>query len=316
MKKTIALSTVLAGSLLLCTQSVFAENKSSATTEGTISVTKPDAANPEDVVPVPPVDPNDPDTPFTPDEPNQGTSGLLTIDQAPDLDFGTIKLGTAKTVYAALQNGTDSTGTATQVQNFVQVTDKSGNYAGWKLSVKRTEFIGTTSDTNKLTGSKVKFKNAVIRNSATNSSGTPSTVSGTGAEGIEIPADQAVDLVTAGANEGIGTWIYSLGENVEQGRQSVELFVPVSNYAVDNYVSTFTWSLTDAPTEEESVKSYQRLQGVEPIQGQLPEICYAYVSALIHQLEAVFWKSWKRSFVFSKIFRPTSKESPLKNSNT
>ncbi|HDA6140065.1 TPA: WxL domain-containing protein, partial [Enterococcus faecium] len=112
--------------------------------------------------------------------------------------------------------------------------------------------IGTTSDTNKLTGSKVKFKNAVIRNSATNSSGMPSTVSGTGAEGIEIPADQAVDLVTAGANEGIGTWIYSLGENVEQGRQSVELFVPVSNYAVDNYVSTFTWSLTDAPTEEEA----------------------------------------------------------------
>ena len=162
MKKTIALSTVLAGSLLLYTQSVFAENKSSATTEGTISVTKPDAANPEDVVPVPPVDPNDPDTPFTPDEPNQGTSGLLTIDQAPDLDFGTIKLGTAKTVYAALQSGTDSTGAPTQVQNFVQVTDKSGNYAGWKLSVKRTEFIGTTSDTNKLTGSKVKFKNAVI----------------------------------------------------------------------------------------------------------------------------------------------------------
>ena len=230
----------------------FAENKSSATTEGTISVTKPDAANPEDVVPVPPVDPNDPDTPFTPDEPNQGTSGLLTIDQTPDLDFGTIKLGTAKTVYAALQSGTDSTGAQTQVQNFVQVTDKSGNYAGWKLSVKRTEFIGTTSDTNKLTGSKVKFKNAVIRNSATNSSGMPSTVSGTGAEGIEIPADQAVDLVTAGANEGIGTWIYSLGENVEQGRQSVELFVPVSNYAVDNYVSTFTWSLTDAPTEEEA----------------------------------------------------------------
>ncbi|OUK25593.1 WxL domain-containing protein, partial [Enterococcus faecium] len=50
-------------------------------------------------------------------------------------------------VYAALQSGTESTGAQTQVQNFVQVTDKSGNYAGWKLSVKRTEFIGTTSDT-------------------------------------------------------------------------------------------------------------------------------------------------------------------------
>ncbi|BDP72801.1 hypothetical protein EfmAA96_05860 [Enterococcus faecium] len=86
-------------SLLLCTQSVFAENKSSATTEGTISVTKPDAANPEDVVGIPPVDPNDPDTPFTPDEPNQGTSGLLTIDQAPDLDFGTITFETKTLTY-------------------------------------------------------------------------------------------------------------------------------------------------------------------------------------------------------------------------
>ncbi len=127
-----------------------------------------------------------------------------------------------------------------QVQNFVQVTDKSGNYAGWKLSVKRTEFIGTTSDTNKLTGSKVKFKNAVIRNSVTNSSGTPSTISGTGAEGIEIPADQAVDLVTAGANEGIGTWIYSC----RQLRFNIYMVVNRCAY------------------RRGSVKSYQRFQGV------------------------------------------------------
>ena len=68
----------------------------------------------------------------------------------------------------------------------------------------------------------------MIRNSATNSV-ERHLLFLVLALGIEIPADQAVDLVTAGANEGIGTWIYSLGENVEQGRQSVELFVPVSN---------------------------------------------------------------------------------------
>ncbi|MGC3083231.1 WxL domain-containing protein, partial [Enterococcus faecium] len=54
-------------------------------------------------------------THFPPVEPYPGTTGLLTIDHAPDLDFGTIKFGTAKTVYAALQSGTDSTGAQTQV---------------------------------------------------------------------------------------------------------------------------------------------------------------------------------------------------------
>ncbi|WP_165002831.1 MULTISPECIES: WxL domain-containing protein [unclassified Enterococcus] len=248
MKKTLVTTILLAGSLVVNAQGAFAENKSSATTTGSLTVTKPDAENPDDTVPVAPVDPNDPDTPFTPDEPNQGTAGLLTIDQAPDFDFGSIKLGTAKTVYAALQSGTDSSGASKEVQNFVQVTDKSGNYAGWKLSVKRTEFTGTTAETNKLTGSKVTFKNAVIRNSATNASGTPSRFQGAGTTGVEIPADQTVELVTAGANEGIGTWIYSLGADAQQGRESVELFIPVSNYAPDSYVSTFTWSLTDAPS--------------------------------------------------------------------
>ena len=68
----------------------------------------------------------------------------------------------------------------------------------------------------------------------------------------------------------------------------MELFVPVSNYAVDNYVSTFTWSLTDAPTEGEKRKIKSMTSGSGADSRPTPEICYAYVSALIHQLEAVF----------------------------
>ena len=94
----------------------------------------------------------------------------------------------------------------------------------------------------------MKFKNAVIRNSATNSSGTPSTISGTGAEGIEIPADQAVDLVT---QEQMKDWHMDLFIRRECGtRETISgIICSCIQLCRDNYVSTFTWSLTDAPTE-------------------------------------------------------------------
>lgn len=247
MKKSIALTSLLiAGSLTAIATTVYAE--STVTTNGTLSVTKPDAEDPTDTQPVAPVDPNNPDEEFIPDNPNQGTPGLLTIDQAPDFDFGTVKLGLAQTKYAALQSGTSSTGTASSVQNYVQVTDKSGNYAGWTLSVKRSEFSGTQNTTNTLAGSTVTFKNAVMRSSETNSQGLPSSVFGAGTTGIEIPVDQEVTLVTAAENEGLGTWIYSLGADATEGAEAVELDIPVSNYAEDSYVATFEWKLTEAPT--------------------------------------------------------------------
>lgn len=249
MKKSLVLtSALILGGLTAAFTATTAHAVSTATTNGTLSVTKPDAENPEDTAPVAPVDPNNPDDTFVPDNPNQGTPGLLTIDQAPDFDFGSVKLGTAQTKYAALQSGTSSTGAATSVQNYVQVTDKSGNYAGWTLSVKRSEFVGAKSADNKLTGSTVTFKNAIVRASATNGQGTPSTVAGAGAAGIEIPVNQEVNLVTAAANEGLGTWIYSLGTDAAQGAEAVELKIPVSNYVEDAYVATFDWKLTEAPT--------------------------------------------------------------------
>jgi hypothetical protein len=241
MKKSIIVASLLVSTLVLGAQNAFAENTSSATTEGTIGVEKPTA---EDGDITDPVDPTDPDNPFIPDNPNPGTPGLITIDQAPDLDFGTIKLGTAQTVYAALQTGTDSTGAAKSVPNYVQVTDKSGNYAGWELSVKRTEFV---SGEDNLAGSTMTFKNASVVTAANNENPAPSTIVGQGTAGVEIPVNNKVVLAKAAATEGIGTWIYRMGADTTEGAESVELDIPLAQYVEGNYVSNLTWTVTDAP---------------------------------------------------------------------
>lgn len=242
MKRNLVIASLLVSTLLLGAKTAFAENKSSATTEGTIGVQKPTA---EDGSITDPVDPTNPDNPFTPKDPTPGTPGLISIDQAPDLNFGTIKLGTAQTVYAALQKGSDSTGAAKSVQNYVQVTDKSGNYAGWELSVKRSEFV---SGENTLAGTTLTFKNASVITTTNNLNPAPSAIFGEGTGGIDIPANNKVVLAKASANEGIGTWIYRLGSDATEGEKSVEFAIPLSQYAAGNYVSDLTWTVTDAPT--------------------------------------------------------------------
>jgi len=245
----------LTSALVLAGTAVYAEesgeaNTSTATTNGTLTVVKPDADDPAVIDPVTPVDPNDPDNPFTPDDNggSTGTAGLITIDYAPNLDFGTLTLGVAQKKYAALQSGTNSTGSSASVQNFVQVSDKSGNYAGWELSVKRSEFKNPTDTTKTLAGVKLTFKNAVIRTGAETGSGVPSTVNGTGATGIELPVNTKTTLVKANANEGLGTWVYALGATPQEGAEAVELDIPVSNYTAGSYASTLEWSITDAPS--------------------------------------------------------------------
>ena len=97
-----------------------------------------------DNTPTPPVDPVDPDPnkpvdpvdPTDPNGPEPGTPGPLSIDYASSFDFGTQKISTQTHTYnAALQkykNGTPADG-----PNYVQVTDKTGLYTGWDLTVKQ-----------------------------------------------------------------------------------------------------------------------------------------------------------------------------------
>lgn len=246
MKKTLLTTgSILIGLLSISNVAFAAENKSTAVTEGTISVKKP--TDDSDGKPIDPVNPIDPDDPFTPDDPNPGTDGLLTIDQAPDFNFGTLELGTAQTKYAMLQSGKDSKQETITVPNYVQVTDKSGNYSGWELSLTRSEFK-TADEQNSLQGSLVTFTNAVVKTGTGIGAGTPSIVNGTTESPLLIPVDQKTVLVKANTNEGIGTWVYSLGESDEDAAKAVSLYVPVSNYAEGSYASNFNWTLTDAPS--------------------------------------------------------------------
>jgi hypothetical protein len=247
-KKIFLITGLLLSASVLGAQTTWAVNTENAATNGKVTMEKPTANDGEATDPV---DPNNPDNPFVPENPNpgtpvEGTDGLITIDQAPDLDFGTLTLGKAQKVYAALQSGT-SDGTTTKVQNFVQVTDKSGNYAGWTLSVKRTEFVNGT-DTNKtLAGTTLSFKNASLVTTTNNTNAAPSTFLGAGTAGVEIPVNSQVNLVTAGSSEGIGTWIYKMGADATEGENSVELDIPLAQYTAGNYTSTLTWTITDAP---------------------------------------------------------------------
>ncbi|MTD38627.1 WxL domain-containing protein [Erwinia sp. CPCC 100877] len=248
MKKVVLIAGLLVSTSVLGAQISLAVNTENATTNGTVTMEKPTAGDSETTDPV---DPNNPDNPFVPENPNpgtpeEGTDGLITIDQAPDLDFGTLTLGKAQKAYAALQSGT-SAGASTEVQNFVQVTDKSGNYAGWTLSVKRTEFVEGTDANKTLAGTTLRFKNASLATTTDNPTAAPSTFVGAGTAGVEIPVDSKIDLVKAGASEGIGTWIYKMGADAAEGEQSVELDIPLAQYTVGNYTSTLTWTITDAP---------------------------------------------------------------------
>lgn len=248
MKKNIIVTSLLISTVLLGTQQVFAANTENAITEGKVTMEKPTAG---DGTETDPVDPNDPDNPFIPENPNpgtpeEGTDGLITIDQAPDLNFGSLTLGKAQKAYAALQKGT-SNGIATEVQNYVQVTDKSGNYQGWTLSVKRTEFVDGTDNSKTLAGTKINFKNASLVTTSNNDNLAPSTIFAAGSAGAEIPVNTQVDLVEAGTSEGIGTWVYRLGSDAVQGAESIELDIPLAQYTEGNYTSTFTWTVSDVP---------------------------------------------------------------------
>ena len=134
MKKiTILLTGLLLSSAVLGSLSVDAATYSS---NGVVNFEKDDTPTP----PVDPVDPTDPNGP----EP--GTPGPLSIDYASSFDFGTQKISTQTHTYnAALQkykNGTPADG-----PNYVQVTDKTGLYTGWDLTVKQeSQFKKGTTD--------------------------------------------------------------------------------------------------------------------------------------------------------------------------
>ena len=205
--------------------------------------------------PTDPLNPTDPST-GTPENPGTGNTGPLRLDSVPNFNFGnhpvTDVTGAAAVTYTG--DGIDEQNGGNLVQNanlpyFVQVTDFRGSAAGWTVSVSATPFKTATAGNNDtLTGATVSYTNGHARPV---SSGLNQPV-GTNPHdqnpaSMTIPTDgSSINLFAATDTHGTLTNQDVFGNKAAD----TTLTIPASVKAVQasEYTSTFTYTLSDAPT--------------------------------------------------------------------
>ncbi len=192
-----------------------------------------------------PVDPTNPDSNFTPDNPNKPSNqkGPLSIDFVSVFNFGVQDITTNdKTYNAALVTGKNKSDTdSVDKPNYVQVTDNTGESLGWKLSVKQLDQLKNNSD--ELKGAQIKLSNLEAITSSSSNAIKPTTNSNV----ILVPGN-AVPITTAEKGQGEGTWVTRFGSTAEQGKESVQLFVPgASVKKIGAYTASLEWSLNKTP---------------------------------------------------------------------
>ncbi|MEE6451137.1 WxL domain-containing protein [Gottfriedia acidiceleris] len=165
--------------------------------------------------------------PVLPSEPGgeTGNTGSLTIDYVTPLEFGTHQTeGSSIVVNTTSQNPN------------VQVTDVRATGAGWTLQVTASPFVEQNDNTKKLIGATLSFPAGEALSTAGNVSEAPTM------RAITLNTDQSASdiLMTAQANQGMGTWVDKLDPT------QIKLKIPSGNLEGD-YVSTLNWTLLDAP---------------------------------------------------------------------
>ncbi|GHU35463.1 cell surface protein [Bacilli bacterium] len=228
MKKITLKSSALLATLLI-TGSVLAP-AASATTIGGDATTSANLTLQAGTGPNTPLDPDDPDKEVDPiDDPVLGTPGNITVDYGSTFQFGTQFISTQEeTYYAHPDLVVDKlTSTTKIVPLYSQVTDQSGDLAGWTLTLTQKDDLhlatGTSTDPGyALTGAQIKFTGGQIVGGNNLTTGTPTdvAVSGTLTPGV------ATQLVAAGANEGAGTWLYKFGGVTDYDASSVDTATP------------------------------------------------------------------------------------------
>lgn len=209
----------------------------------------------EDTDPVNPVDPVDPDNPVDPVNPVNPTNGPLSLDYASSFHFGEQKISAKdETYYAAFDKikGSED-GQTVDKPNWVQVTDKRGTNAGWKLQVQQGLQLTTGKDENakELKGAVISLSNPNVKTTSDNkaaaptANGTITLVPGTKGEDGVVPG-AAQDVMTAASDQGMGTWVDAFGDETT-GNQSIALSVPGASEKVKDgkYTTELTWLLSD-----------------------------------------------------------------------
>lgn len=209
----------------------------------------------EDTDPVNPVDPVDPDNPVDPVDPVNPTNGPLSLDYASSFHFGEQKISAKdETYYAAFDKVKGSAdGQTVDKPNWVQVTDKRGTNAGWKLQVQQGLQLttGKDADAKELKGAVISLSNPSVKTTSDNKAAAPTAkgtitlVPGTKSEDGVVPG-AAQDVMTAASDQGMGTWVDAFGDETT-GNQSIALSVPGASEKVKDgkYTTELTWLLSD-----------------------------------------------------------------------
>ncbi|WP_238377958.1 WxL domain-containing protein, partial [Lactococcus lactis] len=211
------------------------------------------------VNPVDPLDPSVPVVPTNPDgtDPTPGTGGALSIDFASSLSFGTQKISSNDATYYAHAQwiSKDKDGNAVDFTrpNYVQVTDNRGTWDGWTLTVaEKEQFQDDSGD--ELKGAELSFSKGYVDGTTSAPPGYINTASFT----IGTAASK---ILGAAANQGMGTWFYALGGNLDYqesggahlGNEEVSTTSPITLKVVAGtnkataYTTQLNWSLTNAP---------------------------------------------------------------------
>lgn len=191
---------------------------------------------PDPAKPVSPVDPTDPNGPAT------GIGGSLSLDFASSFQFGQQAIYTKdKTYYAQAQEYVTAAGLKTSGPNYVQVTDIRGTGSGWRLAVKQTaQFQSATGKV--LKGAELSFQQGEMV------SNLSADLAPTAISSFTLPLNSEVDVITAQAEKGMGTWLYRFGNDEATGAKGISLRVPgkTVKYA-QRYQTALTWTLKDVP---------------------------------------------------------------------
>lgn len=205
------------------------------------------------------VDPLDPITldPTVPVDPVTPTPGPLSLDYASSFHFGEQKISAKDEVYYAEADKVQGAeeGSTVDKPNWVQVTDKRGTNAGWKLQVQQNSQF-TTTDTSgggepepgtreakELKGAQLAITNTTVKTPSDNQSPAPT------ATPITLdPSGAAQDVMVSQQDQGMGTWLDVFGDD-STAASSISLSVPGTSEKVKDatYTTELTWLLNDTP---------------------------------------------------------------------
>lgn len=187
------------------------------------------------------LDPANPDNPYTPDPGNgentpTGNTGPLTLDYAPNFNFGAHEILGKDTVFDSIDE-----------KPFLQVTDRRAVLSEWKVTAKLNAF--TSGGNNTLTGATLSIAQGLVSTPSYNAGATTPTTSA-----IELLAGGgAVDILTSTAGSPYSWLLYWPGTDVSAetdgsmwSNSYVSLSVPLNKQIKGTHVATMDWVLTDS----------------------------------------------------------------------